>query len=153
MKLPRLYVCFAMHAVQGISSTLFHNFFARVWIKSSSSNLFFDDCKWVLMNCHGNNKIWSHDPCVNMPMSQMSICLSCRWSNDPCINPVDCANGPKAHGWRLLICQLCRPAQVGRSADWPQSFHVTCLIMILQFLVSIFRFASYFSEMEFQLVF
>ncbi len=34
MKLPRLYVCFATHAVQGTSSTLFHYFFARVkfWI-------------------------------------------------------------------------------------------------------------------------
>ncbi len=32
IKLPWFYVCFATHAVQGISSTLFHYFFARVYI-------------------------------------------------------------------------------------------------------------------------
>ncbi len=40
IKLPWFYVCFATHAVQGISSTLFHHFFARVHFTT-----FHDSCK------------------------------------------------------------------------------------------------------------
>ncbi len=63
MKLPLLYVCFAMHAVQVISSTLFHYFFVRVYsIRSLTLNIilqylqyeFFGDTiwKWFLYSLH-----------------------------------------------------------------------------------------------------